>query len=539
MKQPEGSGHQQSKGAYTMCVKVAGMTCPACERAIRRALMKISGVRRVEVSFATGDVRLASSRKVTRGEVRQALEGTGYNLAGDRERHSTSYIAPAVVVAVYFILRGVGLTSRLSFFPQASDTTTLAALLVVGFLTSFHCVAMCGGLNLGQSNIAAKAGHSPLLTNLAYQVGRLASYTSIGAVVGLVGSVIALKPSVQAVIMIAAGALMAMCALNLFGVGAALRHLAPRLPSPVTRLLEGGLAGKGSFALGVLNGLMPCGPLQAMQLYALGTGSALRGAASMFAFCSGTVPLLFAVGFLAARMSRRFSHVMMRAQAAAILLMALCTAGRGLALAGVTLPVGRAGASQVSATSGTVRKESTPRGPDSTAGSSDDSDRQSVRQSDVATSAGKAASADDTAGARGSQGAQYDGGASDTQITQHTGDVAKGTSNSAASGAQGVQQAGGSPDGAARSVQRVASTASFRSFEPITVVRGVPVEWTLSVPKGELTGCNAALVIPEYRLTVRLAEGDNLITFTPQRSGTFVFSCWMGMITSFITVVDA
>ena len=32
---------------------------------------------------------------------------------------------------------------------------------------------------------------------------------------------------------------------------------------------------KTPFLIGVLNGLMPCGPLQTMQLYALGTGSAL------------------------------------------------------------------------------------------------------------------------------------------------------------------------------------------------------------------------------------------------------------------------
>ena len=488
MKRPEGSGYQQSEGEYTLCVKMEGMSCPACERAVKRALLKISGMRRVEVSFATGQVRLASSRKLTRGEVRRALEGTGYHLAGEGKASCASYIAPAAVVAVYFILRGVGITSRLSFFPQASSTTTLAALLAVGFLTSFHCVAMCGGLNLGQSNMAAKAGHSPLLSNLAYQVGRLVSYTAVGAVVGLVGSVIALSSSVQGVIMILAGALMAVCALNLFGVGGALRRLVPRPPAGVVRLLEGSFGSKGSFALGLVNGLMPCGPLQAMQLYALGTGSALRGAASMFAFCLGTVPLLFAVGFAAARMSRRFSHVMMRASAAAILVMSLSCAGRGLALSGFALPFGGAGAPQVSGASGT---DSVPAITDATGDkaaqgrgsipndewlTSDDS----VRRGDVATSAG----------------------------------------------------------GTARNVQRVASGASFRGFDPITVVRGIPVEWTLNVPKGELTGCNGTLVIPEYRLKVRLAEGDNLITFTPQRSGTFVFSCWMGMITSFISVVD-
>ena len=39
---------------------------------------------------------------------------------------------------------------------------------------------------------------------------------------------------------------------------------------------------KGPLMVGLLNGLMPCGPLQAVQFYALGTGSATKGALSMF-----------------------------------------------------------------------------------------------------------------------------------------------------------------------------------------------------------------------------------------------------------------
>jgi len=49
-------------------------------------------------------------------------------------------------------------------------------------------------------------------------------------------------------------------------------------------------------ACGLLNGFMPCGPLQAMQLYALGTGSFIAGATSMFMFSLGTVPLMFGLG---------------------------------------------------------------------------------------------------------------------------------------------------------------------------------------------------------------------------------------------------
>ena len=29
---------------------------------------------------------------------------------------------------------------------------------------------------------------------------------------------------------------------------------------------------------------------------------------------------------------------------------------------------------------------------------------------------------------------------------------------------------------------------------------------------------------------VKLVEGDNVIQFTPQKAGTYNFSCWMGML---------
>jgi len=53
---------------------------------------------------------------------------------------------------------------------------------------------------------------------------------------------------------------------------------------------------KGPLLVGLLNGFMPCGPLQAMQLYALGTGSFIAGATSMFMFSWGRFLLCLAWG---------------------------------------------------------------------------------------------------------------------------------------------------------------------------------------------------------------------------------------------------
>ena len=48
---------------------------------------------------------------------------------------------------------------------------------------------------------------------------------------------------------------------------------------------------KNPFLIGLLNGLMPCGPLQAMQIYALSTGNLVSGSISMLIFGLGTLHL--------------------------------------------------------------------------------------------------------------------------------------------------------------------------------------------------------------------------------------------------------
>ena len=74
----------------------------------------------------------------------------------------------------------------------------------------------------------------------------------------------------------------------------------------------------------------------------------------------------------------------------------------------------------------------------------------------------------------------------------------------------------------------------------ITVKRGVPFKWYVNVPEGtEPKGCGATIKIPglgwgtdtrskeENHLTLR--QGKNLVyEFTPQETGDFLFTCWMG-----------
>ena len=104
-----------------------------------------------------------------------------------------------------------------------------------------------------------------------------------------------------------------------------------------TKLLAKG--GRSSLYIGLLNGLMPCGPLQAMQLYALSTGSPVTGALSMFCFCLGTVPLMLGFGLVSGRLNKRFGKPMRLVSGALVLLMGMAMLSGGLNLAGLALRV--------------------------------------------------------------------------------------------------------------------------------------------------------------------------------------------------------
>jgi sulfite exporter TauE/SafE len=187
-------------------------------------------------------------------------------------------------------------------FPLAEEGMGYGMLLIIGLLTSVHCIAMCGGINLSQSLTGsnaetANAAHqykfnfSLLLPGVLYNGGRLISYTAVGVAVGALGSVLTVSDMFRNIVLLLAGLLMLIMGINMLGLFPALRRFIPGLPQFFKQK-----AGRGPLVIGILNGFMPCGPLQAMQLYALSTGSPIRGGVSMFLFCIGTVPLMFTLG---------------------------------------------------------------------------------------------------------------------------------------------------------------------------------------------------------------------------------------------------
>ncbi|MCJ7688555.1 MAG: sulfite exporter TauE/SafE family protein, partial [Clostridiaceae bacterium] len=269
-------------------IKVFDMTCTSCESKVEKAALKLAGVKTAKASFGGQSLTIEYDTAVCNCEkIKTAIKAAGYSTEdSDNYKIAGIFIIVAAIILIGNSSNGIDMTSKLS-------GATYFVLFIVGMLTSIHCVGMCGGIMLSQSiNKDSKSKFDSVKPALLYNAGRVVSYTIIGGIVGSLGSVLSLSISVKAGLQIFAGVFMIIMGLNMSGYSL-FRKLNIKLPWSACSVKK---KPKASFLVGVLNGLMPCGPLQTMQLYALGTGSAFNGALSMLIFSLGTVPLMLTFG---------------------------------------------------------------------------------------------------------------------------------------------------------------------------------------------------------------------------------------------------
>ncbi len=228
----------------------------------------------------------------------------------------------------------------LKYFSQLGTDPSYGLLLVLGFLTSFHCIGMCGGITLSQTiryqNDDIKKSYAWLLPSALYNSGRVIAYTAVGAVVGGLGQVISFSGAWKGLIPILGGIFMIIMGINLLEIFPVLRRLNIPVPKWAAKKLLSNNA-YSPFYVGLLTALMPCGPLQIVQLYALSTRSVVFGALSMFAFSLGTVPLLFSLGAINSLVTKSSINKVLKVSAVLVVVLGLVMLGRGLSLSGVVI----------------------------------------------------------------------------------------------------------------------------------------------------------------------------------------------------------
>lgn len=195
------------------------------------------------------------------------------------------------------------------------ELSYLAAFLV-GLFGGVHCVGMCGGIvgalsfGLPEGLRGRPLGQLPFL--LAYNGGRLLSYTAAGVLVGGVGVLAADLVALDRArlwLQLVAGLFMLAMGLYLggwwFGLvrlerlgGRLWRHLEP-LGCGLLPVRRPGQA----LLLGLLWGWLPCGLVYSVLIWTLSAGGAVEGGLLMLAFGLGTLPNLLAMGLVAAKLA--------------------------------------------------------------------------------------------------------------------------------------------------------------------------------------------------------------------------------------------
>ncbi len=448
---------------------ITGMTCINCQKRIQTALTAQPGITNAAVSYQLQTAEIDyDPNEISLEQILSIIDELGYSASLKKTSRKKAWLQIltelGIIAVLYFLLQYFGILNRLVPSSLATDQMGYGMLFVIGLVTSVHCIAMCGGINLSQvlqKDNGNNISRAMFQNALSYNIGRVFSYTITGGILGLIGALTGLSGTLQTssffqgALKLLAGALMIVMGVNMLGIFPSLRKI--HLPVfHFGKLLSKNRKGhqtshsmrKTPFFVGLCNGLMPCGPLQSMQIVALASASPITGALSMFFFSLGTVPLMLGFGSIVAGLGKRFTKQVLKCGAILVVVMGLSMISQGTALSGIDSHI-----------------------------------------TSLFSSQNKLADSTDPNTAVEKDGVQY-----------------------------------------------ISSTLESGHYPDITVKVGVPVNWTIHAEKANINGCNYKILLQDFDTECVFKEGDNVITFTPQKEGVYTYSCWMGMITGKIYV---
>lgn len=290
--------------------KVDGMICPQCEDEIAHRLLHSRGIISCEASYRRSHVTAHYDPDIiSSGEIARILADIGYPMGRGSSGVRSDVIAIAAVICLYFIIPSA---TGLVKIPAAESGAGFGALLVIGMLTGVHCIGMCGGIMLSQGS------------TLLYNGGRLLSYTLMGAVFGAIGRIFSYDAEVKSMLFTVCGLLVVLIGLRMWGVPI-LRRLNP-LPAKPCRF-----SGR-ALSVGLLTGLMPCGALSSMWIFAASSGLWKNGAAAMLAFAIGTCVPMLAFGMFGVLIPKKYNKYLLKCSTILIVALGLILMTKGIRL---------------------------------------------------------------------------------------------------------------------------------------------------------------------------------------------------------------
>ncbi len=222
------------------------------------------------------------------------------------------------------------------------DGIDIYGMFLLGLLGTGHCIGMCGPL------IFAFPGRTGrLMPHVAYHLGRIITYTGVGAALGAIGQIMAGSggdpggvAAIKVVLWLVAASLLMVLGVARLGIFPEPRWLSLVTPERIPGFksaLEGATSGRGLIpflVLGLILGFLPCGLSYGAFANALGTASVLKGTASTLAFAVGTAPGLILLGTGASALFNRFRRQSDILAGVLMILMAIKMAHKAITMLG-------------------------------------------------------------------------------------------------------------------------------------------------------------------------------------------------------------
>ncbi|MDD5731692.1 MAG: sulfite exporter TauE/SafE family protein [Patescibacteria group bacterium] len=449
-------------------IPIRGMHCRSCEILIERELKKIPGVSFVGVSFKKGLAEIHSQESIPDDLIYKAIAEAGYSvgknekkswISRDSKQYEDLFSAFILLVALYLILKMLGLTD---ISINVGKPSSLLLVLLVGLTAGIStCMALSGGLIAGIS--ARHAEKHPEATafqkfrpHIFFNIGRIASYTVLGGIIGMIGRVFQFNGVTLGVITLLVAIIMLVLGLQLIEIFPKISNLSFSLPTGIAKFFgikkhEKEYSHKNATLIGALTFFLPCGFTQAMQVYAMSSGNYTTGALIMGIFAIGTMPGLLGIGGLTSVIRGSFSKKFFKLIGLIVISLAIFNLINSFNLLGLKIPL-----------------------PTNNVGQNNN--------------------------------------VQDNGFTPPTG------------GENGVQ------------VVRMTEKSNGYSPNSFTIKKGVPVKWIIDATN--IYSCASSIVSRDLNISTTLQSGENVIEFTPQKTGTISFTCSMGMYRGVFTVTE-
>jgi sulfite exporter TauE/SafE/copper chaperone CopZ/plastocyanin len=476
---------------------VKGTHCASCELIIEKTLLAMSNIKSVEASNNKGEVLINYEGERPSDEgLNKIFKKQGYifsdkpikEFGGLGARDSLwALVIAAIIMLGFLLLNRTGFSSLV----QLNSASSLPAFFLFGVLAGLStCAALVGGLVLSMakqwSEVYAKESSAVkrFQPHLMFNIGRLVSYFVLGAILGVIGSKLQITLGFSALLILAVSILMILLALQMLGVKS-LHRFQIGLPKFMTRYVadEKNFQGKYMpFVLGAATFFLPCGFTITAQGLALISGGWLSGGLIMLAFALGTAPVLLGIGLSSLKLvsNQAVATRFLKAAGFLVLFFALFNANNQLNVLG--LP----------------------------------------SFNDLALSSPVVVSGSSTGGSNNNGG----------NVTNNSSGGSNAGDNTNEKDLPSIV------DG--KQVIKMKASSSGYSPNYFKIRAGLPVRW--EIEDVGTSGCtNAVIAQWLFSGNIPLTPGQvSVKEFTaPTKAGKYKFSCWMGMVSGIMEVVDA